>query len=78
MKIVVAIVTRGRPGAVRSLLERLEAQTRPPDAVFLSATCGEDLEGVEATCLGAGAKTVFGSAGVAAQRNRTFFNIPSV
>ena len=70
MKIIVAIVTRGRAAAVQSLLERLEAQTRPPDGVILSATCAADLAGAEDTILGSSATIVFGSEGVAIQRNR--------
>ena len=70
MRIAVAIVTRGRAGVLCAGLKRLEAQTRQPDQMILSATAPEDLRGAASTRLGANATLAFGEAGVAAQRNR--------
>lgn len=70
MKIVVAVVTRGRPAELCAILRRLEAQTRPPDGVIISATAEADLVGAADTALGARATTIFGAEGISAQRNR--------
>lgn len=70
VKVALAIVTRGRSGVLAGLLRQLEAQTRTPDSVILSAEREADLEGAMETPLGAKAVTAFGAPGVAAQRNR--------
>lgn len=42
----VIISTRGRPSIVRSLVEQLAQQTRPPDHIFVIASRAEDIAGL--------------------------------
>jgi len=45
--IAVIVCTRGRPQIVASLVDQLQQQTLPPDHVFIVASCGVDVQGLD-------------------------------
>lgn len=65
--VAVIIATRGRPQLVNHLVQSLADQTRPPDAVFIVATCDDDIHGLDKSQLDV--RTKIGRIGTAKQRN---------
>ncbi|MDE1183020.1 glycosyltransferase family 2 protein [Paraburkholderia sp.] len=68
MRVAVVIATKGRPTAIPKALEFLARQTVRPDLVVLSATCEADI--APWTCDELDVRSIYGSAGSSAQRNR--------
>jgi GT2 family glycosyltransferase len=67
MKIAVIVPTLGRKAQVACLLRQLEAQSRPPDAVFVSAPDATHVDPYEGKNFAV--SLVFGPIGSSAQRN---------
>lgn len=73
MRLVVCMPTFGRPALVRRAVERFARQTRPPDAVLVSAP---DESHIEMGCEGSVPVTyVYGKRGSSAQRNRVLSEV---
>jgi GT2 family glycosyltransferase len=68
VRIAVIVATKGRAPAVKRLLGLLEAQTRAPFVVVISATEGADIPVWKSTSLPV--EYIFGPAGSSCQRNR--------
>jgi GT2 family glycosyltransferase len=68
MRIAVAVATRGRGEMLVHLLNRLKAQTRPPDLVCISGVEECDVTAARAA-VGLPLSIVFGPPGLTAQRN---------
>ena len=64
----VIIATKGRPQAVSNILDALALQTVLPDVVVISASNPSDINRND--CAALNLQTIFGSAGLTAQRNR--------
>ena len=67
-RIAVIIATKGRRDAIPHVLRLLEAQTRRPDLVVVSASTTDDVDTTLSTTLPT--EYLFGPAGLPAQRNR--------
>ncbi len=68
MRLIVCVPTYGRPALVRQTVQRLERQTRKPDAVWVSAPDESHVEPIVSAAFPV--KMAFGARGSSRQRNR--------
>jgi GT2 family glycosyltransferase len=69
LRLAVIVVTKGRAEIVAQFLNHLAAQTEPPALLIFSATKPDDLAHVET------GEQIFGSPGIAAQRNHALAQV---
>ena len=74
LKITVIFASLGRAAVLKKGIEHLEQQTRKPDRVIISATGEDDVAGIE---ISRNLEVVFGSPGLARQRNLALSHVPA-